>query len=237
MVGYLMGQTISRLLVHVPWLMEGMSLNYSSMSAVWSAFLVVLVVLGSTFYPARLAASLSVPDETRKMVIAKPTSDEWHILFPFTVSSFESLGVMNFLREYFGSHDEDSIGAFSSADVEFYRVRGKEAEGYALEAKVWVAPLDMGISQRIRILAKPDEEEPVITYLYFTIWRLSGEFETWHRMNMGFLKDLRKQLLIWRLVTDEEKNRLKAEGAAMLADAPARDVEAPADLEPPTEQG
>lgn len=216
MSGYLLGQTISRILVNFPSLMEGMSLNYSSMSAVWSAVLVILVVLLSTAYPAKLAASLSVPDETRKMVLAKPTSDEWNIVFPFTVSSYESLGVMTFLREYFTSHDEDSIGAFSAAEIEFYRKPEGKFDAYGLEAMVWVAPLDMGISQRVRIVAKPDPEEPVIAYLNFTLWRKSGEFETWHRMNMGFLKDLRKQLLIWRLVTPEEKERLKAEGLALI---------------------
>jgi hypothetical protein len=215
MMGYLLGQTISRVLIHVPWLMQGMSLNYSSMSAVWSAFLVVGVVLASTIYPARLAASLSVPDETRKMVLEKPTGDVWRIIFPFTVSSYESLGLMDFLREYFESHDEDSIGAFSASGIVFERGGGGAA--YALGAKVWVAPLDMGISQRIRIEARPDAEEPVITYLHFTLERLSGEFETWHRMNLGFLRDLRKQLLIWRLVTPEEKERLKEEGEGLLS--------------------
>ena len=44
MVGYVMGQTMSRILVQFPDVMAGMSLNYSSMSAVWSALWVVAVV-------------------------------------------------------------------------------------------------------------------------------------------------------------------------------------------------
>jgi len=216
MMGYLLGQSISFLLIQVPWLMEGISLNYSSVSAVWSALLVIAVVLASTAYPARMAGKLSVPDETRKMVIAKPTSDVWEIRFPFTVSSREALGVMSYLRQYFESNDEDSVGAFTCDNLRFGR---EEAEGLtrlALGADVWVAPLDMGISQGVKIACSPDPEEPAISYLYFTITRKSGEFATWHRMNMGFLKDLRKQLLIWRLVTAEEKQRLAEEGEAIL---------------------
>jgi hypothetical protein len=163
-----------------------------------------------------MAGKLSVPDETRKMTIPKPTSDVWEIRFPFTVSSKEALGVMSYLRQYFESNDEDSVGAFTADNIEFVCEEREGLPSYVIEADVWVAPLDMGISQHVRIATVPDEEEPDITYLFFTITRKSGEFATWHRMNMGFLKDLRKQLLIWRLVTPEEKQRLKEEGEALL---------------------
>ncbi|MGD2175464.1 MAG: ABC transporter permease, partial [Candidatus Brocadiaceae bacterium] len=216
MVGYIFGQIISKVLVQLPFLMEGMSLNYSSVSAVWSALLVVVVVLASTAYPARMAGKLSVPDETRRMTIPKPTSDVWEIWFPFTVSSKEALGVMSYLREYFESNDEDAVGSFTADNIEFYSDVEEGREVICLESDVWVAPLDMGVSQRVKIASIPDPEEGDITYLFFTITRKSGEFQTWHRMNLGFLKDLRKQLLIWRLVTPEAKRRLTREGEELL---------------------
>jgi hypothetical protein len=218
MLGYLLGQVISQGLKLVPSLMAGMSLNYSSVSAVWSAVLVVAVVLASTAYPARMAGKLSVPDETRKMLIPKPTTDVWEIWFPFTVSSKEALGVMSYLRDYFESNDEDAIGNFTADNIEFYAVMEEGTRRICLEADVWVAPLDMGVSQRAKIAAIPDPEEGDITYLFFTITRKSGEFQTWHRMNLGFLKDLRKQLLIWRLVTPDAKKRLTQEGATLIED-------------------
>ncbi|MFW6044119.1 MAG: FtsX-like permease family protein [Planctomycetota bacterium] len=217
MMGYLTGQVLSFGLMQVPWLMEGISLNYSSISAVWSAMLVMVVVLASTAWPARMAGKLSVPDETKQLTIEPPESDVWEILFPFTVSSKESTGVMAYLREYFVSNDADSVGAFTADNIQLF---GEEDEKgrreIILEADVWVAPLDMGISQHVRIAAVPDEEEPEITYLYFTITRKTGEFATWGRMNKGFLKDLRKQLLIWRLVTPEEKQRLSDKADEIL---------------------
>jgi len=216
MLGYLVGQIVSRVLMMVPGLMEGISLNYSSISAVWSALLVVSVVLLSTAYPARMAGKLSVPDETRKMTIPKPESDVWEIWFPFTVSSKEALGVMSYLRDYFESNDEDAVGSFTSDNLRFYVEEVEGRRHVCLEADVWVAPLDMGVSQTVKISAIPDPEEGEITYLFFTITRKSGEFQTWHRMNLGFLKDLRKQLLIWRLVTPEAKKRLTREGTELL---------------------
>ena len=219
MLGYLMGQVISKGLVLVPSLMQGISLNYSSVSAVWSALLVVVVVLASTAYPARMAGKLSVPDETRKMTIPKPSGDVWEIWFPFTVSSKEALGVTSYLREYFESNDEDAVGNFTADNLVFYEEEVEGTKRLSLEADVWVAPLDMGVSQRVKIAAIPDPEQGDITYLFFTITRKSGEFQTWHRMNLGFLKDLRKQLLIWRLVTPQAKKRLTEEGAALLRQA------------------
>jgi hypothetical protein len=216
MMGYLIGQVISRILIHVPSLMAGISLNYSSVAAVWSALLVVVVVLASTAYPARMAGKLSVPDETRRMVIPKPGSDVWEIWFPFTVSSKETLGVMSYLREYFESNGEDAVGNFTADEIRFYREEVEGAGHICLESAVWVAPLDMGVSQQVKIAAIPDPEEGQITYLFFTITRNSGEFQTWYRMNLGFLKDLRKQLLIWRLVTAKAKARLTAEGEKLL---------------------
>jgi hypothetical protein len=149
-------------------------------------------------------------------VLPKPTSDVWEIMFPFTVSSKEALGVMTYLREYFESNDEDSIGKFTADNLKFYRKQADAHSRVVLDADVWVAPLDMGISQSVSIAAVPDAEEPDITYLFFTITRKSGEFATWHRMNLGFLKDLRRQLLIWRLVTGQEKQRLAEEGELIL---------------------
>ena len=251
MVGYLLGQFVSFVLMRVPWLMEGISLNYSSVSAVWSALLVIVVVLASTAYPAHMAGKLSVPDETRKMVLPKPASDVWDIRFPFTVSSKEALGVMAYLREYFQSNDEDSTGAFTAHNTRMFRGDSAQAPGIqehggesaeapaeiaagqepgtlhpiiVLNSDVWVAPLDMGISQSVSIASVPDSEEPEITYLFFRIARKSGEFATWHRMNLGFLRDLRKQLLIWRLVTSDEKERLAREGAALLGGQDAGDA-------------
>lgn len=218
MLGYLLGQVLSYVLAAFPSLAENISLNYSSVSAVWSALLVMVVVLLSTAYPARMAGKLSVPDETRKMAIPRPTSDRWEIWFPFTVSSKETLGVMSYLREYFIGNSEDAVGSFTAGNITFYTERreGYEQDILCLGSDVWVAPLDMGVSQHVEIASVPDKEEGEITYLFFTITRKSGEFQTWHRMNLGFLKDLRKQLLIWRLVTPEAKARLTEEGRALL---------------------
>ena len=62
---------------------------------------------------------------------------------------------------------------------------------------------------------RPPADDKVCT-IKFTIHRLSGEVETWRRMNFGFLKAIRKQMLIWRLVDAEHKVEFDQQGQKVL---------------------
>ncbi|HIE09399.1 MAG TPA: ABC transporter permease, partial [Armatimonadetes bacterium] len=64
-VGYLLGQAVGKLVVAYN-LLPGIYLNYSSVSAVASTLIVMLVVLLSTIYPARKASQIAVPAIERK---------------------------------------------------------------------------------------------------------------------------------------------------------------------------
>ena len=215
-VGYLLGQVVAKF-VTMHGVLTGLNLNYSSTAAVWTTLIVVGIVMLSTVYPARKAAQLSVPDETRKMRLPKAVGDDWDFDFPFTVSSSEALAVNMFLVEYFEAHDEDSIGRFISDRT---RLRGEEGDlgvTYILEALVWVAPLDAGISQSVRIETQPSTTDERLHILRFHIHRTGGEQDTWQRMNAGFLRAIRKQLLVWRLVPKERKRELQHIGEERLA--------------------
>jgi len=219
-IGYLLGQGVAKAMLELNWL-GTLSLNYSSTAAVWTTLVVVAVVLISTAYPAHKAAQLSVPDETRKMKLPKPEGDLWVFEFPFTVSNVDAMGVNVFLYDYFKAHDEDSIGKFCADQVKLSSCATIGGPGYVLDALVWVAPLDMGISQRVKIETLPDPGDNRIYFLKFSIQRVSGEVDTWRRINGGFLKDVRKQLLIWRLVDPEEKKALLERAKTLFVEATA----------------
>jgi hypothetical protein len=72
------------------------------------------------------------------------------------------------------------------------------------------------------------EEEPGFLEIRIRIHRLSGEANTWKRINKGFLNQLRKQLLVWRSLDTASQDRY----AGMLADLQT----APLSTEPPAEQ-
>jgi len=214
-IGYLLGQGVAKIIT-VTGRLEGINLNYSSVSAVYTILLVVVVVLLSTLYPARKAVQLSVPDETKKMKLPKPKGDVWEFDFPFTVSTVEALGLSAFLYDYFASHDEDSGGVFQADSFSLTETTTANGPRYTLESSVWVEPMDMGISQKVVLETLPPAPNDPICTIKFIIHRLSGEVETWRRMNLGFLKAIRKQMLIWRLVDAEHKVQYDADGKKLL---------------------
>ena len=215
-LGYLMGQVVATLLVHFGWL-AGLTLNYSSMSTVVATIIVMIVVVGSTLYPAIKASRMAVPDLERKWKLPEPTGDEWHFNLPFTVLSEESLGLNIFMRDYFDAHADESASDFYTNQVGFSRFiedsGDNEKESYAVSMMVWLAPYDLGVSQSIRFMTSPvGGEEEELYQINLDITRESGEIASWKRVNRRFLNLIRKQLLIWRTLSPDVRGEFHDRG-------------------------
>ena len=80
----------------------------------------------------------------------------------------------------------------------------------------WLAPFDLGVSQRVAIETTPTDTQDVFD-IHLIIDRESGDISNWKRVNRRFLNTLRKQFLIWRTLKQAERERylLAAETAAM----------------------
>lgn len=213
--GYLIGQILAKIMV-VTGMLKGLILNYSSLSAVFATIIIVFTVLLSTLYPARKASQMSVPDVTRRWVLPKPKGDRWEFEFPFTVSEFEVLGLATFLTDYFNSYQDISVGDFytNGATLRYEKIDGNKNK-YYITTEVWIAPFDLGVSQKMEIIM-----EPLGEYNFYTInlilTRMSGEAGDWERLNRKFLDGIRKQFLIWRTVSTEIKKDYENQGKAIL---------------------
>ena len=212
--GYLMGQIIAKILLALN-LLEGITLNYSSMAAVTSSILVMAVVLLSTIYPARKASQMAVPDVTRKWKLPEPEGDRWVFDFPFTVGGEDVFGLCVFLIGYFDSYSEESIGIFYTHGATLRAFDTEYGEGYSIDIDVWLAPFDLGVSQHVLFRAIPTGDHNVYN-IELTIQRLSGEDASWRRVNQRFMNAIRKQFLIWRTVSPEAKEEYRQEGRSML---------------------
>jgi len=214
-LGYLIGQMTAWALVK--WsLLGGLTLNYSSTSTVTSTIIVMIVVLGSTIYPAIKASRMAVPDIERKWKLPEPDGDEWHFDLPFTVLLEESLGMNIFLRDYFDAHADESASDFYTDQVNFRRSKRPTTgeDEYAIEMMVWLAPYDLGVSQRISLTTVPAEEkeEKDLYKIYLNVHRESGEIASWKRVNRRFLNLLRKQFLLWRTFNVAIRNEFHERG-------------------------
>ena len=248
MSGYLIGQTVARGITEYQ-LLAGLTLNYSSLSAVASTAMVMAVVMLSTIYPARQASQMAVPDVNRQWSFPDPDGDDWRFEFPFTISRKETLGLCAYLTRFFESYGESTLGSFMTDQVALTgtiglasaagradttipdeeqaaravpdedRASDADTDGstYEISMKTWLAPYDTGVSQRVSLHAAPAEEEHDLYAVWVHIYRLSGDVDSWQRLNRRFLNVLRKQFLVWRTVDQEVKKVYGDEGREMVA--------------------
>lgn len=212
--GYLLAQGVSKLLF---WhgLLEGLTLNYSSVSAMASSTLVMLVVILSTVYPARRASQMAVPDITRRWKLPEPDADRWHFEFPFTISGGEVLGLFTFLTRYFDFHTESSMGTFFTHGANLSTYDTDRGRGYRIDTTIWLAPFDLGVSQNISLTSTPTGTFGIHA-LEITIDRLSGDLASWKRCNQRFMNQIRKQFLIWRTIPEESQRQYANEGDELI---------------------
>ncbi len=220
-LGYVLGQSISFLLANTA-LLAGFSLNYSSISAVISAAAVMALVLLSTIYPARKASQLSVPDVERIWKLPPPEGDDFHVHFPFTIGGEQAFGINMFLLEYFRDHANQSVGDFFAQDSAISMERTGAAHAIRFDSQVWIAPFDFGISQSLTLRTVPTDEESIYAP-EMHLRRKSGDPAAWARMNHRFLKLIRQQFLMWRILTAEEREWFAARAKVLLGIATDED--------------
>ena len=213
--GYLVGQVMAKILLSFD-LLTGLNLNYSSLSAVGSTAIIMVTVLLSVIYPAKRASQIAMPGIERRWTLPEPEDDQIKMKLPFTVTGDQALAVNAFLREYLAAHADYSLGHFSTADIDLGTMEAELGEGYELGLMVWLAPYDLGVSERLLIQTVPTEDEEVYQ-IQTVIIRESGDESSWIRVTRNFINMLRKQYLLWRTFPAGLKGEYGQRGAKMLA--------------------
>lgn len=150
--GYLIAQVVAKVITFYN-LLPGITLNYSSSSAVLSTMIVMATVLASTIYPAWAASRLSQADTAAKWTMSEPFGDVWRFLFPFTVSGSQPVGVTQFLTDFFSTHTDTSVGKFYTDRVIFTALTLREAV-----AVLNAIPEDMEFDQEGGSRPAPDSQ-------------------------------------------------------------------------------
>lgn len=181
-------------------------LNYSSFTAVATILLVMATVLISALYPAMMASRAANPGTT-DFRVPDPKGDLLEIAFPFTVSRRDVRGLCAYLAKYFDSNTEAAGGCFTAAEA----AMSVDGDRFAVSAKVWLSPFDLGISQRFTMRLMPTDVKAIYS-VQLTLELLSGQRAAWRRTNLAFLKDLRQQFLVWRTLHPDTMDQYRADG-------------------------
>jgi len=180
--------------------------NMSSSAVIYSLLISMLVMVISSIYPLYKASKLVTPSLERKWRIpTKPIGDKWSIPMPFFATSTEEVeGILAFLREFFQAHVGESPPNFSILGMkpEEGEVEGAPIKGIYTDVRI--APYESGVHQTSRVLFRKVGERWEMLSL---VTRLSGAPPEWMKLNTRFTDNLRKQLLLWRSMTPEERRR------------------------------
>jgi len=215
-LGYLAGQILAVLLAKTN-MLTGLSLNYSSLAAIWSTFLVIGVVFLSTLYPAKKAGEVATPGVERRWQVPDPDGDLWTVPLPFSVTGKQAVAMNKFMAEWFNAYEEYSIGDFVTENTQLTEMTNQYGTGYEISLMAWLAPFDLGVSQHVTLRTKPIDMKDVFE-IDLVLRRESGDVSSWMRVNRRFLNTMRKQFLIWRTIGAEEKELYLLEEEDRLAE-------------------
>ncbi len=215
-VGYLLGQAISKGLLTTG-LLSGLSLNYSASTTVIVTLMTMGIVLISTIYPARQAFLSAIPEQRKRFDDFEDgddeaTGDSISLFLPFVATPGSVFAMQAYMEEYLDSVQGVSVGRLAVDDLKagMGEVAGQPAP--VLHFRAWLAPFDLGISHDAALRIVFREDRGVFQY-HLTATRHSGDQQNWRRLTPWFIMAVRKQLLMWRILTpeDHEKYMDKAE--------------------------
>ncbi|MHA2364210.1 MAG: M28 family peptidase [Candidatus Hodarchaeales archaeon] len=209
-LGYLGGIAFIRFISAVGLIPVTLPINYSS-GAVLAALTITSVgILLSIIYPLKISGQMSVPSLKRNWELTTFPEEspedgrmKWHIELPFITSSEkEAQGVIEFLREYFLIYESESVGGpFFVHNIAIKNIEGQKK---LLTTTLNLAPFDMGIKQIMNFYINFDKKKQQWVFEIKLI-RLEGVLMAWEALVRIFIKNIRKQLLIWKSLPNNEK--------------------------------
>jgi len=197
-IGYLSGMVLIKFIV-AGLLPAAVRPSFSSTMVVLSVSLAMLAVVASAIYPSLKASRISLPSLKRRWEMpTKPVGDHWEIPLPFVAASEREIrGLLLFLKEYMSAYTSEQIGDFIARNIAL--------KDNVLEAEVQLKPWHAGIHQKVKLY--PVKETETRWNFKLEVDRLGGNYKLWQRSNRMFVDNLRKQFLIWRGLSAEEKKR------------------------------
>ena len=202
-LGYLVGVFANILLISSGMLPPQFIINASSLFAVVAVLLVMVFTILPSIYPAFMATRHVVPSlERRWRIPTKPAGDVWEIPLPFTTKSEEETkGLLNFLWEYFEAHRVETPEPFIVRDSSIVI---ESSQSMKIKLVVSLLPLEAGVTQETIINAQWSlTQSRYLLSIY--IKKLSGSREIWLSGNYSFVDCIRKQFLIWKSLSEEER--------------------------------
>lgn len=207
-LGYIFAQGFATIFAGTG-LLRGITVNYSSLAGVAAMAMVMGVVIVSAIYPSRVAATIAIPDVEKSWRLAVSTGDHMVIDLPFLMKQGEEVSAAGYLIDYLSAHREISHDVFTADDLvvndPMPHAEGGPMPVFSIAFRAWVAPFDLGLMQDVTLTFRDSASQPGYVAIQMEITRKAGEHNAWWRANQRFVNRIRKQLMIWRSLDEDQK--------------------------------
>jgi ABC-type antimicrobial peptide transport system permease subunit len=210
-IGYLLGVGCTAALIHFGLYPASLYPNFSSITILITILIVMIMIYLPAIYPSLLIAKIAVPSLERRWKIPEPKGDVWEISLPFvTTEEHDVFGIFEFISEYLQTYSLGGGTTFSLEEIDFIRGKSsKEVPLMAIASKIRLAPFELGIIEDCLFVAQyKDNQYSFIIHMT----RREGYRPSWITSNKLFIDALRKQVLIWRIISPSERERYISKG-------------------------
>ncbi|MEM2375905.1 MAG: FtsX-like permease family protein, partial [Candidatus Bathyarchaeia archaeon] len=200
-LGYIIGAGATSILWNLKMFPPSLVPNISSGVIIVVMGIMMLSTILSSIYPMTKASSLATPSLLRRWRIgSKPVGDYWSIDLPFNATHEEAKGVLCFISEFFEASAAERTGLFMLLGSTGLFSKDNT---HILSAQLQLSPFDAGIIQNLQLVAKPLSAD--MYGFEIVIKRLHGLESLWITANKSLVGEIRKQFLIWRVLSPREK--------------------------------
>ena len=207
LIGYLFGFATNSFMVYLNIFPKELGyVNFASVFTMIALVVIILTSLLASAYPSYIASRVITPSLERKWKPpTKPSKDSWEVPMPVSFPTYEeALGVLEYLREFY-----EGAGAVRPISI----VRAMQPPDYKnsqIKITLSIAPYEANVTQDVTLkVTELESREEVKKYgLILLINKLTGPQDVWINSNYWFIDDIRKQLLLWRSLPPEERQRL-----------------------------
>ncbi|MGC9202887.1 MAG: M28 family peptidase [Thermoproteota archaeon] len=207
-LGYIPGIIGSRLLLELGMLPQGFVPGFASVYILVVTGVILAMVLAGTAYPIWKASTIVTPGLIRKFrFVTKEQSRVLNVPLPFFATEKEVYAVLDFISEYLTSCKVEGLAPFIVLTDPRYVYKTSEfTRKIILETKLLLPPYDANITQLMQLIAQVEVGVERYEFLLH-VELLTGSIENWRKSVNTSIETLRKQLLLWRTLTDKEKEK------------------------------
>ncbi|MFB0523098.1 MAG: ABC transporter permease, partial [Candidatus Bathyarchaeia archaeon] len=183
----------------------GIVLNYYGTQVVFTIVVIMAMTVVASLYPMLRVSRLVTPSLERRWRLPKAMGNEWRIPLPFVIAGEgEAVGMTNYLLELVDAHKVPDSEIFRTSNLRYEESETPEQAISDIKFESQLEPYELNIFQDVSLrIIKEKATDTRTVELCLVLTR--GSRSSWEMAGRGFIDLFRKQFLLWRSFSVEER--------------------------------